>query len=165
MPWPITPLSMQYARGYAERNMTAKVKITRPAPASLDDESGDLSAVTESVVYIGKARMYPASGPVTMNLGEEVQYFQSSNVSIPLYSNGEPTRPQVDDIIEILEHPDALAVGKFYRVMDVETGGQFQSVRRMQVVGAQRWRSWTATNRPGTPDDRTSKVIPPEWLV
>lgn len=165
MSWPITPMARLYVRGYAERNMTAKVRITRPADAVLDDESGDLSAVTGSVVYVGKARVYPASGPVTYNLGEEVQYFQSSNVSIPLYVGDAPIRPQVDDIVEILEHSDPLTVGKVFRVLDVESGGQLQAARRLQVVGVQRFKSWTPTDRQATPDSRDSRQIPPEWVI
>lgn len=162
--WPISPLAMRYARGFAERNMTAKVRITRPAPASLQP-NGELEAVAASVVYEGKARVYPATGPVTMNLGDENQYFQNSNVSVPLYDGGVPVLPQVDDIVEVLWHDDPLFLNRVFRVMDVEAAGQIPTVRRMQVMGVQRWRSWTPeeklTRAPKTPP----REIPTEWIV
>ena len=168
MTWPVTPLVQRYARGYAERNMLSLVRITRPTQVpTLDPATGLATAGADlASVYEGKARVYGVSGPQTMNLGEEVQYFQSTYVSIPVYVDGEATAPRVDDLVEVLEHSDPLMVGKRFRVMDVEIGGAVPSVRRMQVSGVQRFRSWTADAVPGeSAETPASGVIPPEWLV
>lgn len=146
----------RYARRYAEANMTAKVKITRMEEPAFDDTSGDLSALEAYVVYEGKARVYTISGPMTMNLGEEPQYFSSTYVSIPL----DVVMPQVDDVIEVLAHGDWAVVGRKFRVMDVEGGGQYPAVRRMQVTGVQNSKQWRPNREP-----MLHPSIPEEWRI
>lgn len=169
MTWPFTDTVRGYARGYAERNMSSVVLITRPAPSTFNAVTGDQTAVTDSVVYRGKARVYSSSGPMTYNLGEENQYYQSLNVSVPLYVDGFPVNPQVDDVVEIVEHVDPLAVGKLYRVMDVELAGPIAASRRMQVTGIQKYRSWVSATPPteaeNAPSMPASGEIPAEWRV
>lgn len=147
----------RYARRYAEANMTATVKITRMDEPSFDMQ-GELSAVELFVLYEGKARVYGVSGPMTMNLGEEPQYFSSTYISIPLSAN----TPRVDDVIEVLAHRDWTMVGRKFRVMDVEAGGQYPAVRRMQVTGIQRSKQW---GTPGEPKHPAEFDIPEEWRV
>lgn len=134
--------------------MPAAVRIERPSAPSLDAGSGRVQAVVDKVVYEGKARVTTTGGPVTYQLGEEPQYFSQAQVSIPLVSEGEPTLPQVNDTLTVLAHHDALMIGRQFRVVDVEAAGQFQAVRRMQVVGVQRWEAWTP-----------QEDIPQEWRV
>lgn len=149
-----------YAQRFAESNMTAQVRVTRPGDAALDVETGELEADAGPVVYEGKGRVYSASGPATLDLGDEPQYFSTGYVSVPMVdASGSNVLPQVNDLVEVIEHPDPLMVGRRFRVMDVEAGGQFAVVRRMQVMGIQRGRSWT-------PDDQAEQtVIPREWIV
>ena len=68
--------------------------------------------------------------------------FSSSYVSLPLTVDDEATDVQVDDIVLVLEHPDPAVVGRAFRVMDVDAGGQFPAARRLQVTGVQRSRNW-----------------------
>lgn len=168
MSWPFTDTVRTYARGYAERNMSSVVSITRPAASTFNSTTGNQTAVTQALVYRGKARVYSSSGPSTYNLGEENQYYQSLNVSVPLYVDGFPVNPQVDDIVEIVSHTDPLAVGKLYRVMDVELAGPIAASRRMQVTGIQKYRGWVASTPPSesenAPDSPVGE-IPPEWRV
>ena len=150
---------IRYARRYVEANMTAKVTITRMAEPYFDAD-GKLQATEMYVIYEGKARVYGVSGPVTMNLGEEPQYFSSTYVSIPIDS----TQPRVDDVIEVTSHHDWTMVGRTFRVMDVEAGGQYPSVRRMQVTGIQRSKQWGSPASPKHPTS-TDFDIPEEWKV
>lgn len=149
-----------YARRFAESNMTAQVEITRPGPAAFEPSSGELEAQPGPVIYEGKARVYAVSGPVTMDLGDDPQYFSSSMVSVPLVDDfGVNVLPEVNDLVRVLEHPDPLMLGRLFRVMDVEAGGQFAVLRRMQVMGIQRGRTWV-------PDTQAEDaVIPAEWMV
>lgn len=148
----------KYARRYAEANMTAQVKIVRMFEPFLDDATGELHVDEQFVVYEGKARVYGVSGPMTMNLGEEPQYFSSTYVSIP-YS---ATTTRVDDVIEVTAHKDWTLVGRSFRVMDVEGGGQYPAVRRMQVTGIQNSKQWAAS---ALTTEHPSSQMPKEWLV
>lgn len=153
-------LVQRYAQRFVEGNMTAVVRLSRPDPGVFDHVDGSLDVASGQVVYEGKGRVYPVSGPLTLNLGDEPQYFSQAFVSVPLVDDvGDNVLPQVDDLVEVLEHPDPLSVGRLFRVTDVEAGGQFAVVRRMQVVGVQRFRSWT-------PDEQAAETsVPREWLV
>jgi hypothetical protein len=149
-----------YAQRFVESNMTATVRVTRPGDAGFDAVTGELTADSGPTVYEGRGRVYSASGPATLDLGDGPQYFSSGFVSVPMVDeSGDNVLPQVNDLIEVLEHPDPLMLGRRFRVMDVEAGGQFAVVRRMQVMGIQRSRTWT-------PDSQAEEaVIPREWMV
>lgn len=150
-------LAERYARRFAESNMIATVRVTRMGEPVLDPATGALDASPQVLVYEGKARVYAVSGPMTYSLGEEPQYFSGSYVSIPLFRAVGESDPQVDDVVEVLADPDPLVVGRMFRVVDVESGGQFPSARRMQVTGVQRSRNW----KPGV----APRDIPEEWRV
>ena len=150
-----TGLIRQYAQRYAEMNMTATVRIDRPGVPSLDATSGDVTATVSKTVYTGKGRVSTVSGPVQYSLGEEPQYFASGTVFIPLLDDdGQPTTPQVNDVVIVTSHPDVLMVNRAFRVMNVNASGQFVATRELAVTGVQRWDGWTPTND-----------IPPEWYV
>lgn len=149
------------ARVYAQRNMTARVLITRPAAPDLDSRDGRLTAETLLTVYGGRARVWSVSGPVTMGIGDEPTYYSSTMVSIPLATTsplydpaGEVAEsPRVDDIVLVEAHSDPLMAHRSFRVVDVGAGGQFPASRVLQCVGIQASKQW------GSPD------IPTEWIV
>lgn len=145
------------ATRFALRNMGDAVLITRMAQTG-ENPDGTIVGIPESTVYEGKARFPNVTGPVTYQLGEEPQYFSSTYVSVPVLDpvSGQPVLPMVDDVVSVTAHPDQLMVGRKFRVMDVETGGQFGPVRRMQLTGIQPSKQWT--------DSALHPSIPPEWL-
>lgn len=128
-----TNLAVVRAQAYAEANMTAKVRVSRPIAAVFSRQTGQLVEAPDAVVYEGPARVYGVQGPATYAIGEEPTYFSSSYVSIPLRSE----LPRVDDVVQVLEHDDPLLVGRHFRVQDVESGGQLPVVRRLSVTGIQ----------------------------
>ena len=134
-----TNMATLRARAYAEANMIATVRIERPVEPVFDRTTGQLGMPADSTVYEGKARVYGVSGPATYALGDEPQYFSSTFVSIPLGS----TLPRVDDVVEVTDHPDPAIVGRFFRVQDVEAGGQMPVAHRLQVVGIQPSKQWS----------------------
>ena len=136
--------------------MTASVKIVRMDDPALGEDGG-LAATEKHTVYEGKARVYGVSGPMTMNLGEEPQYFSSTYVSIPY----DAVLPRVDDVITVTAHHDWTLVGRTFRVMDVEAGGQYPAVRRMQVTGVQNSKAWVQV---GQSQGRASGHVDPEGV-
>ncbi len=137
-------------RDYAEGNMRAKVRIARPAEPEVSP-TDDLMAIPKVVrfVYEGRARIYTVSGPQPSFGAEEDAVFSSSFISVPLSdTKGQPVLTQVNDLIEVLEHSDGLLVGRVFRVLDVDAGGQWPAVRRHMVSGAQRFAGWTWVQEP-----------------
>lgn len=137
-----TLLARPYAQAYAEGNMIATVRVTRPSTPVFDRTTGGLASMgAESVIHEGPGRVYNVTGPQQYALGDEPQYFSSTFVSIPITA----TKPRIDDVVEVLAHPDPNLVGRSFRVQDVEAGGQLPVVHRMQVTGIQSSRTWTET--------------------
>lgn len=139
-------------RSYAESNMRATVRISRPRPAVFDPVTGALVADAAGEVYSGPARIYTVSGPVTYAVGDEPQHYSSTYVSIPVRdADGVMFSeiPQVEDTVEVLTSPgDSEMVGRFFQVQDVESAGQWTAVRRLQVVGIQSSPQWSSEALP-----------------
>ena len=132
--------TMRVAREFAESNMTATVAITRKSAPVFDPQTGGLASADPDIVYIGKARIYTVQGPMTMSYGDEPAYFSSSIVSIPVITT---ELPRVDDLIRVLDYPsDPTMKDRFFRVQDVESGGQWMAARKLQVTGVQESQQW-----------------------
>jgi len=130
---------------YTEANMTATVRIARmQQPAEYTDDDWSNVSTQLQVTYEGKARLWGVSSAGANDYGDEMTAFSSSYVSLPLTvgDDNEPPDVQVDDIVLVLTHPDPAVVGRSFRVMDVDAGGQFPAARRLQVTGVQRSRNW-----------------------
>ena len=137
-----------YAEALSEGSMNAVIKITRGAEPVFNETSRELEMSVEADVYgpdspeKGVAGVYSTSGPVQMAIGDEPQYYSSTNVVIPRSA----ANPRIDDIIEILEwttedQPDDI-VGRLFRVVDVEVGGRIAASTRMQAIGVAPSRQW-----------------------
>jgi len=140
-------LAETYAAAQAEGTMTAVVKIIRRDDSTdLGWDSATSTLVMDEPEVIwgpelpggGIGKVSSVTGPVTMALGDEPQYFQSTFASIPKWA----AQPEVDDILTVIAHDDPKLVGRSYRVVDVERGGQIPVAHRMQVVGIQPGRTW-----------------------
>lgn len=162
MPQYNTREALLMARRYAESNMTAEVRIVRMDKIRPDYVvDGQWNADEMMDVYRGKARVYNVQGPLTMGIGDAPSYYSSTYVSIPsmeLDPLSKPSQfaglsPRVDDLVEVVYHDDPYMIDRKFRVLDVEAGGQFPVVRRMQCVGIQASKQWGSPN------------IPQEWIV
>jgi hypothetical protein len=150
-----TDLVRSYAQRYAQISMVDTVRIDRPGDPSLDTTSGNATSTVLSTIYEGVGKVTTISGPVQYQLGEEPQYFSSGEASIPLLDvDGDPTTPQVNDVLIVVSHHDVLMVGRAFRIMDVKASGLIEAARTLTLSGVQRWAGWT-------PDSN----IPPEWYV
>lgn len=143
------------ARRYAESNMTDEVSIVRPSDAVLNDVTGRLTAVTDFVVYSGKARVYPAAGPLMLGLGDDSQEYQNAYISIPMEVTVDDVvyspAPRPGDVVTVTAHADALMVDRSFQVKDVEAGGLLPVVRRMQAMGVEDSSEWVNPNAPDVP--------------
>lgn len=119
------------ARGYAEGNMLAAVKIERPGGRVFDRDLGRDVPAANTVVYEGVCRFYTVAGSATYGMGDEPQYFDSSTLSIPL---DEPT-PRIDDIATCTVHEDPRMIGRSFRIVGHETGRQMPDAQRMAITG------------------------------
>lgn len=137
---PLIAKAAKLAKSYAEGNMNAAVRITRPTDPVFNRTTGFLAEPTEALIYSGKARITTLSGPVQLSVGDDPQFYSSCYVSIPLAST-----PQVDDIVQITAHPDTAIVGRFFRIEDVEGGSEMPVVRRMRCMGVQHSRKQVYT--------------------
>jgi len=135
-----------YATRYARMNMRAIVEIFRVKdPEHLDQDPTAASERTDTL-YVGPGRLYSVSGGTMSQAMEDETIFSSSYISTPMLDeNNQPVMSQANDLIKINEHSDPLAMHLVFRILDVDAGGQWPSVRRHMVTGATRSATWTWT--------------------
>jgi hypothetical protein len=115
-----------YTKRYAEMVQEAQVEITR----------GVVGGTTQ--VYAGQGRVHVMSGAMQMGFGDEPQYMTTGTISIPVHStDGGDVDPQVNDMVLVVWHRESGMIGRSYRVMHVDAGGQFNDVVSMRVVGSE----------------------------
>lgn len=154
---PLNPLGYTVERArkiatlYALRNMQAMVVISRmEMHPEFADFTGPMPTETTQllrVLYSGPARIYNLSDSQLDYAGEE-QVFSTTYISTPMDVEGVPLVSQANDMIEVLAHPDPLVQGRWFRVVTVDSGGQFPILRRHQVTGAARFAEWTYVEEP-----------------
>jgi len=141
----VSPYARNYARLHAGAHMYYTVLIVRMASPSFNSSTGMMAAAEKRQIYLGPARIWTVSGPQVLGIGEDAMVFSTTYVSIPW---GTSPIPNTDDIVTVQSydpHPgygDPELVGRVYRVLDVELGGQMYAARRMQVTGIQPSAAW-----------------------
>lgn len=132
MPRSITPRAKAYARRAAEAQFDCAVVIRRKATPVFDDQSGTYSPVS-TLVYEGKARIYSVDEAGLTPLGEGMYAMRSTFASIPW--DTDPV-PHNDDTLEVVGSPgDADLVGRSFRIVGVDGGGQMRATRRLHLTG------------------------------
>jgi hypothetical protein len=118
----------KYVERYAESNMVEEVSVYRGIHT---DES--------VLVYHGQARIHRLSSPIQMAFGDEPQYMVSGTVSLPMVEAGtdNPVRVYVNDHVIVDDHWDHSMIGRSFRIMHVDVGGQFHNVVSLSVVGSE----------------------------
>lgn len=132
--------AIPFAQQYAEGNMLATVLVTRGGTAAFDPVTGKTTLQGAVTVYQGPGRVYTVSGGPQLATGDEPTYYSNTEVSIPVLA----PRPQIDDAVLVLTHPDPALAGRPFRVTDVAEGGQLPAVHRMSVTGIQPSPQWSA---------------------
>lgn len=136
------------AQAYAEGTMNSLVRIVRNPDFVFNEETRLVEPVNETVVYddrqmpgIGApAGITPATGPVTMELGDEPQYYSNATVYIPF--GAAFMRPQVDDIVQVMANLDADLLNRMFRIVDVPDGGRLQASQQLTCTGVQPSSNW-----------------------
>ena len=134
--------SMSFAQGLARRSavgaMNSLVRITRAGgwdTGSFEYDPAQTQVVYDDADYPGTgaiAGVTPASGSVTMDIGDEPQYFSSLTVYIP---QAAPINPRIGDLVQVMANPDADIIGSYYRVTDVPVGGRLTSSITLRCTG------------------------------
>lgn len=133
------------ARPYAEGAMNSLVLITRSG--GFNDLAGEYDPTLSQVIYDdpdypgtgAKAGVTMTTGPVTMDFGDEPQYFDNIQVMIPKEI---ALVPRIDDILRIMAGPDVQLTGRFYRVVSVVAGGRISPSNQLQCSGAAPSKQW-----------------------
>lgn len=124
------------AQSYASGNRPYLVRLTRVGAASYFDRTTKVLVNPPDVtLYTGPARIFPVTGPVELELGDERQTFSSARISIDNYTGSEP---RVDDLVEVLDNAQAQLgrlVGRVFTVNDVEAGGHFDIGWELTTTG------------------------------
>lgn len=136
-----------FARSYLKKNMIAGVEAVRVVRT----DPGSNIGATVKVIYRGVGRLHMVGGPSNQYLGDELTVHASSNISTPISVDGRLVDIRVDDQMKILRHEDELMVGRVFRVIDVDYGGQFSVHRTHQVTTIQPSAEWKYVDEPNVP--------------
>lgn len=113
------------AQAFASGNRPYRVRLERPGDRpSFDRETGTMTNPVDEVIYVGPARIFPVTGPLELEVGDERTTFSSARISIDNFAGD----PRVDDIVTVLDNPQGelgRLVGRQFTVLDVEVGGHF----------------------------------------
>jgi len=140
MPRTVSAWAKSYVRNSAEAQFDCTVRIFISSTPTLNTTTGAYTSVEGATIYTGPARIWSVDGGVLMNLGEGDYATMTTYCSIPW--DATPV-PENDNQIVVTDSPgDPNLVGKVFRVMSVDGGGQMRATRRMQVTALTENRSW-----------------------
>lgn len=131
----ISKRARSYIRASAETNMTYDCVIQRVSSGDFDENSSVYTAGTSVTLYEGPCRIWEVSGSSTFDVASEQIVLQQTKLSIPW---DEGTGIKRDDEVKIVsaEH-DPTLVGKRFRIIDADKGGDLRATRRFTVQGVQ----------------------------
>jgi hypothetical protein len=139
MPRVISRRAKAYVRRAAEAQFTSEVRIFSTTVPTLDTDTGLYAATEGTQTYSGPARIWSVDGGQVISVGEGDYAYQSTFCSIPW--DHTPV-PEVDQQVEVLASDDESLVGRTFRIMSVDGGGQARATRRLQITGLTENRSW-----------------------
>lgn len=130
--------AQRIGQAHATGAMNSLVVISRAG--SWDQSRYEYDPDTPTVVYDDpdspgaglQAGVTPAEGPITMELGDENQYFSNVTVYIPQTA---PINPRIDDLVKVTSCPDPEIEGRYFRVMDVPVGGRLSASIALACTG------------------------------
>lgn len=139
MPRTISPRAKTYVRRAAEAQFACTVRIFQTTVQALNTGTGLYTAVEGADVYAGPARIWSVDGAGVIATGEGDFAMQSTYCSIPW--DHTPV-PEVDQQVLVVSSDDTGLIGRTFRIMSVDGGGQMRATRRMQITGLTENRSW-----------------------
>lgn len=134
----ISSRARAYIRSHAEVNMTYTCVVERPGVPTADDfneETSTYNDVAGLELYTGPCRIYELSGSGVIDVNFDHVVTQQTKLSIP-WDEGVGIRR--DDEVKIVSAThDAALVGKRFRILDVDKGGDLRATRRFTIQGIQ----------------------------
>lgn len=124
-----------YIRSRAEANLTYECRIERVSAGTFDVDDSIYTAGEATELYEGPCRVWQVSGGNAVDINSEGLVLQQTKISIPW---NEGIGVKRDDEVKILAATyDAALVGKRFRIMDVDKGGDLRATRTFTVQTVQ----------------------------
>ena len=124
-----------YIRSHAEVNMTYECRIERISAGDFDENDSIYTAGETVELYEGPCRIWEVSGASGIPINGEEIILQSTRLSIPW---NEGVGIKRDDEVKITAATyDPALVGKRFRILDVDKGGDLRATRRFTIQGIQ----------------------------
>lgn len=127
----VSDRSVAYVRDRVQTLMACTVSIYESAEKVLDTQTGRIGTATSPLLYRGKARIWESNTGQILMMGETAITLMQTNISIP-FSAPKPKRDQIVVVNVCPQDPDM--VGRAFRVVAVDGGGQIGATRRMTVT-------------------------------
>lgn len=141
MPRTISARTKNWVQKSAEYQFSCTVRIFRNGSATLNSSTGLYESVEGEDIYSGPARIWSSDTGGIYVVGDADIAHRDTFCSIPW--DATPI-PRNDDTVEVLTSPsDPDLVGRTFRIMAVDGGGQVLPTRRMRLTGLAENRSWT----------------------
>jgi hypothetical protein len=129
---------------YSEGAMNSLVRITRPGSWSAD--SGEYDPDDGTVIYAddvdptlgAMAGIAPSSGPLTLSVGDEPEYYDTLIVYLPRSAD----EPWIDDLLVVMANPEADMIGRVFRVASVGAGGRLHGSVSLTCTGTAKSHQW-----------------------
>lgn len=141
----VSPYARNYVRGHATAHMYYTVRIVRMKQGVFDEDTGGIATAINLEIYDGPARIWTVSGPQVIAVGEDQMSFTQTNMSIPWDSDPVPHRDDIATVSTYDPHPgygDSALLGRSFRILDVQLGGQMFATRRMSVLSVTDSAAW-----------------------
>lgn len=131
----ISTRARAYIRSRADANLTYECVIQRVGVAAFNTGSSLYTAGAPSQIYEGPCRIWEITGGSVLDVNSEQIVVQQTKLSIPW---NEGVGIKRDDEVKIITAPhDSMIVGKRFRIMDVDKGGDLRATRRFTVQSIQ----------------------------
>lgn len=136
--------SIAYASGVAQQHalgsMNSLVVIERSG--GYDEVDREYDPTTLTTVYDNPepgmegtgwfAGVTPTQGPITMELGDEVEHYDSINLYLP---HDMPMLAKIGDMVTIVITPDVDLAGRLFKVVSAEVGGRIYASNHFVCQG------------------------------
>ena len=128
MRYNVTRRSVEYVRDRVQTLMSCRVSIYGGAGKVLNTSTGVVETQWVDPWYSGKARIWETNTGSLVMMGDAPVTLMQTNISIP-FDVGVPQKDQIVVVTHSPQDPDL--VGRAYRVVAVDGGGQIGATRRM----------------------------------
>lgn len=121
---------------HASSSRTYRVRIVRPhSDPVFDRVSGQMTNPPDQLLYEGWARVRPASGAGSAEIGDEVVHYAAATISIDDYDGPQPRHADLVEVLQDSTSSGTRIAGRRFKVDDVQVGGLLDYGVVMNVTG------------------------------